>query len=137
MSVFFSVLSALHMQINKVVAVFRHPTRRKKLLSRSGTTLFLKVAELNKVFKIAGICGVATPIVAYVCIFSAIAAWPQFSWVNNALSDLGVQQGITASLFNFGLVASGFLSLVFAVGLFRLGGKRLLSRVGEIGRAHV
>ena len=107
-------------------------TRGRKLLNASDTTLFLEVAELSKVFKIAGIGGVATPIVSYVCIFSAIASWPQFSWVENALSDLGVQQGITAPLFNVGLVASGFLSLVFAVGLFRLGGKSLLSRVGAV-----
>lgn len=85
---------------------------------------------MRRGLKVAGTCGVIAPIIAYVCILSAIASWSQFSWVNNALSDLGVQSGITAPLFNSGLVVSGLLFIFFATGLFPLLGKRVLVRVG-------
>jgi hypothetical membrane protein len=56
--------------------------------------------------------------------------WREFSWTNNALSDLGVQNGFVPLLFNAGLVTSGFLFTVFAAGLFRYGGKHFLGKVG-------
>jgi hypothetical membrane protein len=59
--------------------------------------------------------GILAPIFAFTCIFIAIASYPQFSWTNNALSDLGVISGITGLLFNFGLYACGLLALVFAL----------------------
>ena len=55
--------------------------------------------------KIGASSGIVAPIVAFVCILTAIASYPTFSWTNNALSDLGVVPGITGSLFNFGLLA--------------------------------
>ena len=72
----------------------------------------------------------AAPFFAFACILLAIASWPQFSWVNNALSDLGVQSGITAIVFNSGLVISGFLFIVFATGLFSFVGNRFVGKVG-------
>ncbi len=87
---------------------------------------------MSRIWKVAGICGLATPIVAYSCIFTAIASWSQFSWVNNALSDLGVQAGATEWVFNSGLTLSGLLSLVFATGLFQLVRKRVLAQVGAV-----
>jgi hypothetical membrane protein len=63
--------------------------------------------------------GLAAPIVAFTCILAAVASYPNFSWTNNALSDLGVVKGVTSALFNFGLVACGVLAFAFAVlGLF-------------------
>ena len=77
--------------------------------------------------------GIVAPIVAFVCILLAIAFYPQFSWTNNALSDLGVVPGATSELFNFGLLASGLLSFNFATfGLFTYFGQ---SWVGKIGSA--
>jgi hypothetical membrane protein len=77
--------------------------------------------------------GIVAPIVAFICILSAIASYPSFSWTNNALSDLGVVQGITAALFNLGLFVSGLLAFNFAVfGLFSYLNK---SWVGKIGSA--
>ncbi len=67
--------------------------------------------------KIAGVCGTLTPVVAFTLILSAIASYPPFSWTNNALSDLGVVQGLTAMLFNTGLIISGILAVVFSMGL--------------------
>jgi hypothetical membrane protein len=84
---------------------------------------------MNK-HKFAGICGVIAPLIAFVCILSAIATWSQFSWTNNALSDLGVQAGATAVLFNSGLVLCGVLCVGFAAGLFLLVGKRVLGKIG-------
>ncbi len=80
--------------------------------------------------KAAGICGIVAPVAAFVCILSAIASWVPFSWTNNALSDLGVQAGATALIFNSGLILCGVLCIGFAAGLLRLVGKRLLGKAG-------
>ena len=82
-------------------------------------------------FRIAGLCGVITPLVAFTCILLAIAYSPQFSWTENALSDLGVQEGLTAPLFNYGLIISGAMSLVFASGILALLRNKLVGKVGS------
>jgi hypothetical membrane protein len=79
--------------------------------------------------RITGVCGILAPLVAFSCILLAIAYYPSFSWTDNALSDLGVQNGIASALFNYGLMISGALALVFALGLFRL----LEKSAGKIG----
>ena len=74
--------------------------------------------------------GIAAPIVAFTCVLTAIASYPEFSWTNNALSDLGIISGITGPVFNFGLYCSGLFVLKFAMfGLF----KYLGSWMGKIG----
>ncbi len=80
--------------------------------------------------RISGVCGILAPIVAFSCIFLAIAFYPEFSWTGNALSDLGVQEGVTAILFNSGLIVSGILSLIFASGLFIFLRDKLLGKIG-------
>jgi hypothetical membrane protein len=84
---------------------------------------------LNKL-KIAGITGLVAPVVAFASILSAVASWSQFSWINNALSDLGVQSGATAIILNSGLVISGLLFTVFAAGLFRFVRNGFVGKVG-------
>jgi hypothetical membrane protein len=79
--------------------------------------------------KTSGVCGIIAPIVAFIFILLAIALSPEFSWTENALSDLGVQEGATAILFNSGLVIGGILALVFVSGLFLLQ-KTMLGRIG-------
>jgi len=81
--------------------------------------------------KISGISGIFTPIVAFTLISLAILFSSQFSWTENALSDLGVQEGVTAILFNSGLIIGGILSLLFALGLFILQ-KTILGRIGVL-----
>ena len=76
---------------------------------RTGNVLWLRLS---------GVCGVLTPVVAFVCIFLAIGSAPGFIWTENALSDLGVVPGVTSVLFNYGLIASGILGFVFATSLF-------------------
>ncbi len=80
--------------------------------------------------KISGICGIVTPVVAFTCILLAIAYSPLFSWTGNALSDLGVQSGLTPILFNYGLAVSGVLAFVFAFGLFKFLKTSISGRVG-------
>ena len=79
--------------------------------------------------RVSGICGFIAPILAFALIFSAIASYPQFSWVDNALSDLGVVAGSTALLFNSGLIIGGALSLIFATGLFTFLGERAVGKM--------
>jgi len=81
-------------------------------------------------FRIVGFFGVVAPIVAFTCILLAIGYSPQFSWTENALSDLGIQEGLTAPLFNYGLIISGVMSLVFTIGIFALLQRKLMGRVG-------
>jgi len=79
--------------------------------------------------RISGNCGIITPIIAFTLISLAIMYSSNFSWTENALSDLGVQEGITAPLFNYGLIISGILTLIFASGVFVLFNKMLLGQV--------
>ncbi len=87
------------------------------------------VSRKTALFKASGICGILTPIIAFTCILLAISYSPSFSWTQNALSDLGIQSGITASLFNYGLISGGITALIFASGLFSFLGDKL----GKIG----
>ena len=80
--------------------------------------------------KISGVCGILTPLVAFTFISLAIASSPQFSWTDNALSDLGVVEGVTAVLFNSGLIIGGILAIIFASGLFIFLRNRVLGRIG-------
>jgi hypothetical membrane protein len=80
--------------------------------------------------KISGVCGTIAPIVAFTFISLAITSHPQFSWTDNALSDLGVVEGVTAVLFNSGLIIGGILAIIFASGLFIFLRNRVLERIG-------
>jgi len=82
--------------------------------------------------KVGAAAGIITPIIALSCVSVAIVSYAPFSWTNNALSDLGVAQGITAPIFNIGLVVAGFFAFVFSVlGLFSFSKARL----GKVGSA--
>jgi hypothetical membrane protein len=70
------------------------------------------------------------PVIAFTCILYAIASYSQFSWFNNALSDLGVVEGVTAVFFNLGLIVGGVLAFVFGVGLFRFLHSKVFGVVG-------
>jgi hypothetical membrane protein len=82
--------------------------------------------------KVSAVCGVAGAVVAFTCILLAVASWSPFSWTNNALSDLGVQAGVTAPIFNGGLIASGALFLAFTAGLFRFMDKHVLGKAATL-----
>jgi len=80
--------------------------------------------------KISGISGIIAPLIAFTLILLAIAYSPDFNWTENALSDLGVQEGVTAVLFNTGLTITGVLIILFATGLFKFLQENLLGRIG-------
>jgi hypothetical membrane protein len=83
--------------------------------------------------RIGAAAGIAVPILAFTCILTAVATYPQFSWTNNALSDLGVVPGITGPIFNFGLLATGLLAFNFAIfGLFTYFGQSWVGKIGSI-----
>ena len=79
--------------------------------------------------------GLLSPIVAYTLIFSAIISAKTFSWTSNALSDLGIPDPwnnyMVPLLFNTGLIISGLLFSLFAIG-FILSRKSLLGKVGGV-----
>lgn len=80
-----------------------------------------------------GSAGILAPIFAFAFILTSIASFPDFSWTSNALSDLGVVPGLTASLFNFGLLVSGILAFNFAIfGLFTYFGKIWIGKIGSM-----
>lgn len=82
--------------------------------------------------KISGICGIVTPLIGFSCVLLAISYAPDFSWTNNALSDLGVMQSPTSILFNLGLVAGGILGMMFASGLLTLFKGKLVGEIGTV-----
>jgi len=84
----------------------------------------------NLWFKISGVSGALAPLIAFTLILLAIVYSPEFSWTENALSDLGVQEGITSILFNYGLIISGTLALIFATGLFIFLREKMLGKMG-------
>ena len=97
---------------------------RKQALPEEKTTTYRRMG---------GSSGIVAPIVAFIFILTAIASYPQFSWTNSALSDLGVVPGITSSLFNFGLLASGVLAFIFAIfGLYTYFGKSWVGKIGSV-----
>jgi len=83
-------------------------------------------------FKIAAVSGILTPIVAFSCIALAIAYYPPFSWSDNALSDLGIVEGVTSLLFNGGLIVGGILALIFSTGVYIYMGENTLGKVGAL-----
>ena len=75
--------------------------------------------------------GIIAPVLAFSCILVAVASYPEFSWTDNALSDLGVVSGITGPVFNLGLTVSGIFILCFAVfGLFKYFGDTWIGKSG-------
>ena len=79
-------------------------------------------------FRISGACGILTPIIAFMFISLSIDSAPEFNWMENALSDLGVMPGVTSVLFNYGLIISGILGFIFSTSLFRMLRFEILSR---------
>jgi len=70
--------------------------------------------------------GLVAPLIAIIFIATAILLSPWFSWWSNALSDLGrsattevAPKSEVAPLFNFGLLLSGFLTILYSITSFR------------------
>jgi len=70
--------------------------------------------------------GLVGPLIAIFFIVVSIVLSPWFSWWSNALSDLGrsansevMPKSEVAPLFNFGLLLSGFLTILYSITSFR------------------
>jgi len=64
--------------------------------------------------------GLLAPMIAIFFIAVSIILSPWFSWGNNALSDLGYSvNSEVAPLFNFGLLLTGFLIIIYSIASFR------------------
>ncbi|MBA7676813.1 hypothetical protein ES703_85058 [subsurface metagenome] len=81
--------------------------------------------------RIAGVCGIISQLIGLAALLVTISRSPWFNWTENYISVLGVE-GSAAMIFNWGLILTGALSLIFAIGL----GKDILSsRWGQLGKA--
>jgi hypothetical membrane protein len=81
----------------------------------------------DNIIKIAGICGILIPIIAFISIVIAIWLSPWFNFTEYWLSDLAGEEGETPSwaargissiIFNVGLILSGVLG-IFCVNVLR------------------
>lgn len=71
----------------------------------------------QRVYALFGILG---PLLVYVTIAISLAVSPWFSWQTNALSDLGHSVNSSAApIFNFGLLISGFLLIIYSLTVFK------------------
>lgn len=88
--------------------------------------------------KLAGLCGILTPFAFFTGILIALLYSPWFKWTNNALSDLGVK-GVSALIFNNGLIFGGLLIFIFSIGLNKILSNKIgayvlaISSLGLIG----
>jgi len=83
--------------------------------------------------RIGAVCGFLMPVVVFGCIGAAIALCSEFSWFNDSLSDLGIAAGVSAIIFNFGLVVAGLLCFFFsAAGLFNYFKNSVVGRAGSV-----
>lgn len=73
----------------------------------------------NRFIRLSGICGIILPIYTITLFSCGIFSSPNFSWTENAISDLGRLEYGT-SCFNYGLVIIGILLLFFSIGLHLL-----------------
>ena len=79
--------------------------------------------------RVSGACGIASQLVLLIVIVVVISNSPWFSWAEKGISVLGVG-GSKALLFNWGLILTGLLSLIFAIGLRKSLPSSLLGKLG-------
>jgi hypothetical membrane protein len=82
-----------------------------------------------KLVRLFGWFGIVTPVLGFTMIFLAISTAPWFSWQGNALSDLGVE-GLTAAIFNGGLIMTGSVMAVFSLSVYEFGKEDRVGRAG-------
>ncbi|MEM2917471.1 MAG: DUF998 domain-containing protein [Candidatus Bathyarchaeia archaeon] len=88
--------------------------------------------KAKNALRVSGFCGLLSPFLAFLFIFLAVSCFPNFDFGRNALSDLAGWNAslLSALFFNFGLIVSGVLSLVFAAGLRKILPKGFLGVLG-------
>lgn len=88
------------------------------------------MAKSPSLVSVSGVYGILAPVFAFGSILLAVTSYSEFSWLDNALSDLGIVPGITSSVFNSGLAISGVLFLTFTMGLYFYAGENRAGRAG-------
>ena len=98
------------------------------------------ISTQSKFTKVAGLCGVLVPIVAFTFIALSIYYSSGFSWSENWLSELAgntgeepiwAARGLSSLLFNIGVVIAGILGLICAIAARRI--RILDSSLGRLG----
>ena len=80
----------------------------------------------SRLLKVAGICGILSAIVFFICIAASVyhASW--FSWTENWLSELGgsfgenpiwAARGMASVVFNSGLIIAGTIGILFSIAI--------------------
>ncbi|MDR1992055.1 MAG: DUF998 domain-containing protein [Nitrososphaerota archaeon] len=83
--------------------------------------------------RVGVVLGFIAPIVGIGGILCAIISYPLFSWTQNALSDLGVVDGMTQGVFNGSLCVTGVLVLGFVIfSLYEFVAKTLRGQIGVL-----
>jgi hypothetical membrane protein len=85
----------------------------------------------SKLARLIPYFGFITPIFGFSVILLAVSSAPWFSWTENALSDLGVF-GLSAVIFNNGLIITAAMMMVFCVGIWKLVGGDMMGRSGAV-----
>lgn len=83
-----------------------------------------------KFVKFAGLIGIIAPILGLSAVFASTLLWKDFSWSQNALSDIGISP--VADIFNYSLILVGVLNFVFALGFVKAYAKGALFYLGGI-----
>jgi len=89
----------------------------------------LKHFHISK--KVSGMSGILFPIIATIFIFISILLnrdW--FSFSENALSDLGALSTPYNFVFNLGLIVSGIIAIIFALGLKKISNDDIFGKIG-------
>ena len=74
---------------------------------------------LSKLFvKFSGACGIILPFITLFFLVFSIQKVSWFTWTEYAISDLGRPEA-AADFFNYGIILSGVLLLIFSLGLIR------------------
>ena len=61
--------------------------------------------------------GISAIVLAFITIIVTVSVHDWFSWTNNALSDLGAIGTDYAAIYNWGMIVTGGLGIVFGIGL--------------------
>lgn len=69
--------------------------------------------------KISGFSGLILPIVTIASFFISLQGVPNFSWTENAISDLG-RPGEAIYFFNVSMMFIGLLLMIFSLSLFKI-----------------
>jgi len=98
------------------------------------------IGKREGLLKVSGLCGILGPVIAFTCVGVAVYYSPWFSWTENWLSDLGgtagekpiwAAHGIASVIFNVGLIITGIIGIVFAIGIRKSG--MLNTHLGRLG----